>query len=149
EFNHGADPIARAVRGAGNIPEASARRIPVVVQIAANAREADHALWLGHIFLLQVQQVGSTGQKLGSAPLRFEQTRGVSSCRRLVVGEVLHVDFPPFAMASSTRCGVRGSTGTRMPRALKTALPTAAAVDIVGGSPMPITPRSGMSIMWT
>ena len=25
----------------------------------------------------------------------------------------------------------------------------AAAVEIVGGSPMPMTPRSGMSIMWT
>ena len=33
--------------------------------------------------------------------------------------------------------------------ALNTALPMAAAVEMVGGSPMPITPRSGMSIMWT
>jgi hypothetical protein len=31
--------------------------------------------------------------------------------------------------------------------ALNMALPIAAKVEIVGGSPMPITPRSGMSIM--
>ena len=33
--------------------------------------------------------------------------------------------------------------------ALKMALPIAAAVEIVGGSPMPMTPRSGMSCIWT
>ena len=70
--------------------------------------------------------------------------------RRPVVGEVLHVAFPPFAArAASTRSGVNGVCGTRTPMALKTALPMAACVEMVGGSPMPMTPRSGMSVMWT
>ena len=53
------------------------------------------------------------------------------------------------ASAARTRSGVNGVCGTRTPMALKTALPTAACVEIVGGSPMPMTPRSGMSSMWT
>ena len=60
------------------------------------------------------------------------------------------VAFPPFARASRTRFGCKtAGIGTRTPMALNTALPTAAAVEMVGGSPMPMTPRSGMSIMWT
>src|SRR5581483_6125811 len=56
--------------------------------------------------------------------------------------------FHPFLLASAarTRSAVKGACGTRTPMALNTALPMAAAVEIVGGSPMPMTPRSGMSI---
>ena len=47
--------------------------------------------------------------------------------------------------AARTRCGVMGRLLTRTPIALATALAMAAAVGIVAGSPMPMTPRSGMS----
>src|SRR4029453_8769999 len=43
-----------------------------------------------------------------------------------------------LASAASTRSGVYGALGTRTPRALWTALAIAAAVEIVGGSPMPM-----------
>src|ERR1700735_1980427 len=66
--------------------------------------------------------------------------------------ERLHAVVPTFLTlpsAASTRAGVMGRLLTRTPMALATALAIAAAVGMVAGSPMPITPRSGMSIKIT
>src|SRR5262249_18004346 len=115
----------------------------------AQATETYGLVRLGDIFLLQVEQVGAPGQQLRLAPLLVEQGQRLLDRGRPMIGEVLHLAFPPFARASRTRFGVSGMNGTRTPRALNTALPTAAAVEMVGGSAIPITPRSGMSIMCT
>src|SRR5579859_4355300 len=94
-------------------------------------------------------QIGPTGEQLDGAPFIAEQPDRLGNRGRPIVGEVLH-DFPPFlARAASTLAGLKGAKGTRTPRALWTALAMAAAVEIVGGSPMPMTPRSGISIMCT
>src|SRR5207248_1775377 len=108
-----------------------------------DAVEADDLLRLGDVLLLQVVQVGAAGQQLGRAPGGVEQPDHGVNRFGPVVGEVLH-EFPPFlARAARTRSGVNGAYGTRTPRALWTALPMAAQVEMVGGSPMPMTPRSG------
>src|SRR5262249_30300440 len=117
--------------------------------LAAEPVEAHDLLRLCDVLLLEVVQVGAAGEQLGLAPLLVEQGQSRRQGGRLMVGEVLHWAFPPFARASSTRFGVSGMNGTRTPRALCTALPIAAAVEMVGGSPIPMTPRSGMSCMWT
>src|SRR5262249_7000881 len=94
-------------------------------------------------------QVGTAGEQLGRPPRLAQQPDRLFDRRRLVVGEVLHA-FPPFgASASRTFLGVSGRCGTRTPMALNTAVLRAAAVETIGGSPTPITPRSGMSIRWT
>src|ERR1017187_9210031 len=51
--------------------------------------------------------------------------------------------------AASTFAGVIGRLETRTPRALATALAMAAAVGPVAGSPMPMTPRSGILMRTT
>src|SRR5262249_36285677 len=119
-------------------------------EVLAQAAQADDLVRPRDVFLLPVQQVGAAGQQLGGAPGLIEQADGLRRRRGPVVGEVFHDCFPPFAArAASTRSGLKGECGTRTPMAFMMALPMAALVEIVGGSPMPMTPRSGMSCMWT
>src|SRR5262249_6983158 len=90
------------------------------------SREADDAVRLRDVLFLKVEQVGAAGEQFGLAPLIVKERQGRGDRGRLVVGEVFHYFFPPFARASRTRLGVSGRNGTRTPRALNTALPTAA-----------------------
>src|SRR5262249_62154039 len=94
-------------------------------------------------------RVGAGGRRLARPPFRVEEADRLLGRFRPKVAEIVHGHLPPFASAASTRSGESGVSGTRTPMALNTALATAACVEIVGGSPMPTTPRSGMSIMWT
>src|SRR5262249_30777536 len=118
---------------------------------ALDAVDADHLRRLGDVVLLQGVQVGAAAEQLGRAPGLVQERDGLLRGLGPVVLEVLHDCFPPFLAASAarTRSLVNGECGTRTPRALNTALLMAAFVEMVGGSPMPMTPRSGMSIMWT
>jgi hypothetical protein len=122
--------------------------------------EADHFFGLSDVFFLQVEQIGAAGEQFRRSPAVVEQGKGSFQGSWSVVGEVFHSRcscrlfdsrccrgyfFP--CKAASTRSGLNGVRGTRTPRALQMALPIAAAVLMVGGSPIPITPRSGMSCM--
>src|SRR5206468_2957907 len=91
------------------------------------------------------QQVLSAGERKGDA-LELQGGNGVLLRRSVDVGEGLH-SVPPArccSSAASTLCGCNGSDRIGAPVAFRTALAMADAVDTVGGSPMPITPRSGI-----
>jgi MFS family permease len=81
---------------------------------------------------------------------RLDDRRGDRHCflfvRGIDVGKGLQFVPPAFScsIAASTLCGCSGRLRIVAPVALRTALAIADAVDTVGGSPMPITPRSGM-----
>src|SRR5205085_10633869 len=71
--------------------------------------------------------------------------------RRIDVGEGFQF-VPPArscSSAASTLCGCSGRLRIVAPVALRTAFAMADAVDTVGGSPMPMTPRSGMLFRMT
>src|SRR5690606_24236060 len=88
-----------------------------LAELAANPGQADDLVRLGDVLLLPVEEVCAAGQEFGLAPLLVEQRQRLLDRGRLVIGEVLHWTFPPFAMASRTRLGVSGRNGTRTPRA--------------------------------
>src|SRR6185503_16609742 len=97
-------------------------------------------LGIGQIFLHQGEQVVAAGEI--SAVGADEFARGVSG-KCGCVFECFHAaESLSLPSAASTRCGVMGRLLTRTPMALATALPIAAAVGMVTGSPMPMTPRS-------
>ena len=87
----------------------------------------------------------ASGSDLAALALR-ERGHALPSRSRVDVGKGLH-SVPPRAVLrrapSSTVSGVIGRLRMRTPVALATALAMAAAVEIVGGSPSPMTPRSG------
>src|SRR5690606_9688551 len=105
----------------------------------------DDALGRDDEVLHQADEVHPAGQRHRTPALRVERRDRPLRRRGIHVSERLH-NVPPVRPASSasrTFCGVIGRLRTRTPVALATALAIAAAVEIVGGSPMPMTPRSG------
>src|SRR5262249_36979761 len=131
----------------GELHRPAARLLDLVQPV--HAGQADDLLRPRDVLLLQAHEVRAAAEQLRRAPLRIEEADRGFGRFRPIVGEIVHGHLPPFASAARTRSGENGVSGTRTPMALKMALPIAAWVLIVVGSPMPITPRSGMSIMWT
>ena len=101
--------------------------------------DVDHALGDDAVGLQQVHEVGPAGEDGRVAVVLGEELDRFGFSLGAGVFEGSHA-FAPFR-ASSTRFGVRGSTGTRTPMALATALEMAAFGEMAGGSPRPMTPR--------
>src|SRR5712692_3703710 len=107
-----------------------------------NVAQADHALRFSDVLLERRDEVGAAGQNFRFAPLAAQEAGGFFHRCGSGVFKGFHANLPPFCSAASTRSGVKGSCGTRTPRALATALAMAAPGEMTGGSPSPITPRS-------
>ena len=109
------------------------------------ALDRHHAIRRDDVVLHQPEQVHAAGHR--QHPCRVRRTRERRDrfllVRRIDVGEGLQ--FVPPARSSSVRSlsGVIGMCRSVTPVALRIALATAAAVATAGGSPMPMTPRSG------
>ncbi len=54
-------------------------------ELLAQARQADHLVGLGDVFLLQIEQVGAAGQQLRWSPAVVQQGDGVFRRRRPIV----------------------------------------------------------------
>src|ERR1035438_8881518 len=74
---------------------------------------------------------------------------GVLKSVHVVVAGTLPSAASTFAGAGGAFGGLSGRLETRTPRALATAFAMAAAVGTVAGSPMPMTPRSGILMRTT
>ena len=100
---------------------------------------------LGDVVFHQAEKVHPAGDRQDLAPLRAERGDRFLLRRSIDISKRFHSVPLAFScsMAASTVSGVIGRFLTRAPVAFETALATAAAVEIVGGSPSPTTPRSG------
>src|SRR5262249_29051363 len=109
------------------------------------------AIGLLDIVLHSREQIHAARERKGRST-GFQCGDGFFLVGRVYVSEGFH-RVPPALwvslMASSTLCGVNGRLRIVAPEALRTAHAIAAAVDTVGGSPIPITPRSGCCLIWT
>ena len=108
--------------------------------------EVDDPLGAGDVVLHPADQVGAAGEGLGgrrpARALTASSTLAGLAYSKAFMGHA----FPSgLARAFRTFMGDIGHSGTRTPMALVTALPIAAAVLIVGGSPTPMTPRPRIS----
>src|SRR5437016_5955067 len=107
------------------------------------------------VVLHQAEQIASAREHFSIVPLLTEKANRLLLLFGAGVFEGSHArppSCPDFSRASRTRSGVSGRFGTRTPIALATAFEIAAPGETVGGSPMPITPRSsypGPDISWT
>src|SRR5262249_42592830 len=86
------------------------------------------------------EQVHPSREHFGAVEIRAEQGGGVLQVPGVDILEGFHA-FPPWTRprACRTRSGVIGSSATRTPIALNTALAIAPPVGITAGSPMPVT----------
>src|SRR5690606_40401243 len=128
--------------GGGADPEAAFRQVG---DRGVEAPHADDAVGRGDVVLHQPDEVHAAGERHRTAALGVERGDRLLHRRGIHVSERLHC-VPPVRAASSATSTLRGVMGrlrTRTPVALATALAIAAAVEMVGGSPMPMTPRSG------
>src|SRR5262249_55837565 len=105
----------------------------------------DDAVGLVDVVLHPREQVLTAADDQGNA-VGLQRGHRLLLAGRVDVGKGLQL-VPPArccSMAASTLCGCSGRLRIVAPVALRTALAIAEAVETVGGSPMPITPRSGM-----
>ena len=107
--------------------------------------DVHEAVRLRHVVLHQAEQVHAAGDGQDPAPPGAERGERLLLVRGVDVGKGFHFT-PPIRCGSSavsTLAGVIGRCRMRAPIAFDTALAIAAAVEIVGGSPSPTTPRAG------
>ena len=119
--------------------------------IARDARDRldvfqiNYAIRRGYVVFHATDQVGAA-RKCGGTGCAQELDRVFERCWVQRTQKLSSIyAFPSLdaeARAFKTLRGLIGHSGTRTPMALVTALPMAAAVEIVGGSPTPITPRA-------
>src|SRR6185436_11323541 len=108
---------------------------------AADRLQVDEHVGFDDAVLHQVEERRAAGERERAGA---EGLDGLFLGLRALVGEGFHGGSPYFfARAERTRRGVNGRSPTRTPTALVTALAIAAAPGMYGGSPMPMTPRSG------
>src|SRR6266487_2872194 len=114
------------------------------------AFDVDEPIGRVDVVLHPREQVLTAGDRQGDA-IALERGHRVLLVRGIDVGEGLHSVPPAFSCtsAASTLCGCSGRLRIVAPVALRTAFAIADAVDTVGGSPMPMTPRSGMLLRTT
>ena len=105
--------------------------------------DVDEPLRRDDVVLHQAEQVHAAGERQEAAALGGERRDGFLLAGRVDVGEGLQFVPPARSSSVSSLSGVIGMLRSVAPVALRTALATAAAVATAGGSPMPITPRSG------
>src|SRR5262249_25505880 len=115
------------------------------------AFDIDEAVGRRNVILHAGEQVLPAGERHGDAAGQLERRHRFFFVPRVDVCESLHSVPPAFccSIASSTFCGVSGRLRIVAPVAFRTALAIADAVETVGGSPMPMTPRSGWFFRWT
>src|ERR1035437_3171264 len=115
---------------------------------AGQRLDVDQNVWADEIFLEQAEQVVAAGE---ISALIGDKLAGAVGRVRGGVFKGFHAltGGGTFPRAARIFAGVMGRLETRTPIALATAFAIAPAVGTVAGSPMPMTPRSGMLIKTT
>ena len=117
------------------------RRRPLIVGV--EVLDVDEPLGRDDVVLHQAEQIHAAGERQDAAALGGERRDRFLLVRRVDVGEGFQFVPPARSSSVSSLSGVIGMLRIVTPVALRTALAMAAAVATAGGSPMPMTPRSG------
>ena len=131
----------------GEIGELDGRADPEPAVAGRNRRievlEIDDPLGRDDVVLHQAEEVHAAGHRQEAATLGRERGDRLFLVRGIDVGEGFQFVPPARSSSAISLSGVIGMLRIVAPVALRTALAIAAAVATAGGSPIPITPRSG------
>src|SRR4029077_11779039 len=108
------------------------------------ALDVDDAIGRRDVVLHPRDEVHAAGERQRDTPVDLERGDRVFLVRGVCVLEGFHSVPPAFcsSMAARILCGMSGSDRMVAPVAFRTALAMDEAVETVGGSPMPMTPRA-------